>query len=537
MKRFNFSLVILLSVFAFQSLHCQVNTYILSGQKVEAIINDRGILFNNENISSAGYEAPKGSGNHLIYQGGFWFGGNNQNGDLKLAAQLFGQDYDFYRGPYSSTNSYNDTAYSNHYQGAIWGVTRSEIIYHINNYDQPNYTAPYGILNWPGNGNPAVGVSNQLAPFVDVNNNGIYEPYKGDYPCIKGYVAAYQIMHEDLNHENTGGGKIGAEIHIMVYQVLAQDYINSTTFIDVSVINKGQNSFTNFKTSFFLDTDIGYSEDDYVGSLPAKDLMYAYNGVSNDIGGQGTGPGYGNTPPAVGIISLNKDIEYYGTFYRPDIGTPETIGPNTASEYWNYMNGKWKDGTPWTYGGNGYGGTSGTTKFIYDGNPYQGTGWTEIDTDGNGTPNSPGDRRLVITSIEESFLPGDTLIYNYAILYNRKGDNLENVQGLINTADSVQNYFDTTAYSCQQGSGTSGLIKELKNTQLYIFPNPSSHQIKIIWEEIAVNDIKILSFQGKLVKKIPAKGLKGEKTIDVNRLAPGVYFVSIGNTMRKLIVQ
>lgn len=195
------------------------------------------------------------------------------------------------------------------------------------------------------------------------------------------------------------------------------------------------------------------------------------------------------------------------------------------------MNGKWADGSSWTYGGNGY-------QHIYDGNPYLGTGWTELDTDGNGSANISGDRRFFISSDAESFLLGDTLVYSYAIIANRMGNNLENVQGLINYADSVQEYFDNTTYSCiQQGTGVTSVKEELKKDRLILYPNPATHQIKIVWEEVNVDGIKILSFQGKLVKLISVKGSKGEKVININGLAPGIYFVSIGNTMKKLVVQ
>lgn len=536
MKRFYIGLIALF-IFSCQFVNGQQLYNILNGNNVSATIYDQGRLFHNPTYSSSGYELPAGSGNHLIYSTGFWFGGTNQNGDLKLAADLFGQGIEFYRGPYSSTNAYNDIAYMNNYQSGIWMVTKSEIIYHIDNYDQPGYVAPNGILNWPGNGDPSLGVSQQLAPYIDVNNNGIYEPYLGDYPCIKGDAASFQITNEDRAHNSSGGEKIGAEIHMLVYQIASNNYIDSTTFIDVIVINKGQNSFNDFRVALYMDPDIGNPNDDYIGSAPLQNLMYSYNGSNQD--GLPNIPGYGINPPAMGIVSLNRTTAYSGYFKRPGLSpNPSMTRPLLPVEYWNYMNGKWKDGTPWTYGGNGYGGTSGTTKYLYDGNPYQGTGWTEIDTDGNGTSNSPGDRRLFISSDAESFLPGDTLIFNYAILVNRMGNNLENVQGLIDYADSVQHYFDTTSYSCiQHGAGTTGLTEELKNGQLDIFPNPTSHQIKIVWSGVTVNDIKILSFQEKLVKKIPAKGLKGEKIIDVSGLAPGIYFVSIGNTMRKLIVQ
>ncbi len=431
----------------------------LNGNSVSAILNDQGGLFNSPSTGSPGYELPSGSGNHLIYTTGFWFGGTNQNGDLKLAGRLFGQSTDFYRGPYSSTGDYFDTSYVYEYQEGIWTVSKSQIVYHIDNFDQPNYVAPAAILNWPGNGNSSIGISEQLAPYVDVNNNNVYDPDDGDYPCIKGDIASYQIMHDDRAHNETGGEKIGAEIHMMIYQIASGDYIDSTTFIDVKIINKGQNNFSNFKTALYVDGDIGFSEDEYIGSNPSRNLMYIYNGTNNDPGGNGQ-PGYGANPPSMGIVCLNIDIDYSGYFNRPDLGAPYTHGPSTPADYWNYMNGKWRDGTDWTQGGNGYGGTT-PTQHVYDGNPLQGTGWTELDTDGMGTSNNIGDRRFVMTTVESAFSPGDTLEYHYAVIANRNGDHLENVQGLIDYADSVQQYYDNITNSCvEQGTGNPDVFED-----------------------------------------------------------------------------
>jgi len=439
-------------VLAAHFLNAQQTMDTLNGNSVAAIIFDEGRLFSNTNIVTPGYEFPAGSGNYLIFSTGFWFGGTNQNGDLKLASQLFGIEREYVRGPVSSTGDYLDTSYIYAYESGIWTVRKSEIIYHIDNYNQLGYVAPDVILNWPGNGNSSIGVAAQLAPYIDVNNNGIYEPYLGDYPCIKGDMASYQIFHENHQQAYNNGNKIGAEIHIMVYQIQSNNFIDSTTFIDVKAINRGQNSFNDFKSTVFMDPDVGFNQDDYIGSAPANNLVYAYNGDNFDEGGNGA-PGYSNTPPAVGFMSLNKDFEYSWFFNRADLGIPATSDPSSPADYWNYMNGKWLDGSDWTYLGNGYGGTV-PTQHIMDGNPYLGTGWTELNADGNGTPNPMGDRRFFATSIEETFNPGDTLIYNYAIIVNRQGDHLENVQGLINYADSVQNYFDNNSFSCvQQGTG------------------------------------------------------------------------------------
>ncbi|PWH85125.1 T9SS type A sorting domain-containing protein [Brumimicrobium oceani] len=530
-----------LSLLAFSTFICQTiisqnaSTF-LDYNNVRLLINERGSLFNNSQVNSPGYETPINGGNHLIYQGAFWFGGTNQNGDLKLAAHLYGSDYDYYAGPYSTTGDYMTSAYVNTYTNgpSFWTISRVEIINHINNVGQSGYTIPQNILNWPGNGDTTVGVAQQLAPYVDVDSNGVYEPQLGDYPCLKGDVAVYQIFHEDMTHAESGGGKIGAEIHLMAYQYADNTYLNNTTFIETTVYNRGQNSFSDFKASFFLDTDIGFSEDDYIGSAPSSNLVYSYNGDDFDEGGGGA-PGYGTNPPAVGVVSLNRDIEYSGTFNRADLGIPQTTEPSSAMDFWNYMNGKWKDNSSWTYGGTAYGGTT-PVQHLFDGNPNTGVGWSEVNTDGNGSVNQPKDRKIVMTSIEESFQTGDKLVYNYAIITNRDGDNLQNVDGLIATANSVQQFFDTTNTYCLP-NGTLGLSDELEIGKLEIYPNPAANQIQLVWEDMNVDKIEINSYNGKLAKTIYVEDVNGEKAIDISELSSGVYFVNIGRYTRKLIVK
>ncbi|MDB4082974.1 hypothetical protein N9502_01770 [Vicingaceae bacterium] len=74
-------------------------------------------------------------------------------------------------------------------------VTRQEVISHQANYNQIGYIMPEGIKNWPAFGDTTLGVSKDLAPFFDANNNGCYDPQNGDYPVIKGDEALYWINH------------------------------------------------------------------------------------------------------------------------------------------------------------------------------------------------------------------------------------------------------------------------------------------------------------------------------------------------------
>ena len=79
-------------------------------------------------------------------------------------------------------------------------MTAVEINNHILNYQSPGYIIPNDILNWPAHGDTTLGNSlgmlPYIAPFIDVDNDDIYNPSQGDYPCIKGDEAVYIVMND-----------------------------------------------------------------------------------------------------------------------------------------------------------------------------------------------------------------------------------------------------------------------------------------------------------------------------------------------------
>ncbi|MEX1192875.1 MAG: hypothetical protein WEA99_12950 [Brumimicrobium sp.] len=107
-----------LSLFSFLGFS-QVHNANLDINSVSTIAHDDGHLFKRNNGSAAEYELPKGSGNHLIYTGGFMLAGMDQSNQLRLAANTFGAEQEFYRGPFSSNDSYLDTAYLYEYPQSI----------------------------------------------------------------------------------------------------------------------------------------------------------------------------------------------------------------------------------------------------------------------------------------------------------------------------------------------------------------------------------------------------------------------------------
>ena len=507
---------------------------------VNATISDGGIYFNHPENNVPGYEVPKGSGKYSIFSSAFWYGGTDINDQLKLSAQIYMPNSDIFSGPFSSNNSYLDPLYVSKYSPSIWKVKKYDIAQHILNFASAGYVTPSSILNWPGNGDPTLGVSLQLAPFIDLDNDGIYEPTQGDYPDIKGCEASFIILNDDARiHTSTTGEKIGMEVHLMIYQYATADYLDNTTFISKKIINKGIQTLYNFRTSFFMDTDLGGNMDDYVGCDSVRNLMYSYNGDSYD---QTSGPiiGYGNSPPCIGTISLNNELVNASAF---SWGGAQDGSLSTPSKFYNYMLGKWGDGSTMTYGGNGHeiGGTI-PCSFLYPSNPNDSNGWSAVYPYGAGSsPNPVGDTRQFMTVNSGVFAPGDTLNLDFAILFAENTDTsnyLSCVNHLMIIADSVQDFYNSNIDICTDPS--AGIDEKNNPIDFKIYPNPSNGTFAIEFEKTMDEvSLEITDMSGRVVLSKTYNN-QFEINIDLKEQA-GMYVLKIQNktevSLYKLMVE
>jgi hypothetical protein len=428
------------------SISAQQSEYTLDLNQASATLLDEGAFFAHSDSSGLhpGYEIPKGSGIHAIFSAGFWMAGLDQWGQLFLSAQRLAvpNQSDFYSGPYSIFHTYMDPNYVSKYSDAIWTVSKAEIDFHQQHFQDLGYVIPNSILDWPGNGDTILGVAAQLAPFIDLNGDLIYQPQFGEYPDIRGDKASYVIYNDDRPHLNTNGNSMRIEVHIMFYQFSSTDFLNETTFMNMRVFNRGALFFNQFKCGFFMDGDVGGYADDYIGSDTTRKLMYFYNYDNTDVE-------YGTNPPAIGAISLSHDIQNM-TYFTSTSAYPYN-DPGPAMEYWNFLNGTWENGAGFYYGGQGYGGPAGSTNtptnFMFSGNPYTNQGWSEVSAN-----NPPGDRRGIMTLEDIQLNSHAQTCYDMAIIYNRNGNNLENVQGLLEVADSIRQFYNLQVnyYNCSQ---------------------------------------------------------------------------------------
>jgi len=469
------------------------------------MIISSGQLFSNP-LSFPAYGIKSDGGAKGIYSSFFWFAGLDDNDSLHTCITGYSNS-DLKTGPIA--NDYTNSYYINRYDNKIWSVTEQEIIYHISNYQNNFYNIPNSILNWPAHGETLNGEAQNLAPYEDINNNGVYDPQNGDYPKIRGQKAVYLIYNDD---NSTDTNKLGLEYHLMYYQFASSDCINNTTFINLTIYNRSNTNYHNFKVAQHNDFDIGGATDDFVGCDSTRNLIYGYNG--DPIDDAGTSLKYGANPPAFGVKQLNQPMEV-AIYYNVNSGYAGI--PYTPNDYWNYMNAKWKDGTHFTYGGYGYNGSI-STNYIFSGNPYTQTGWTEASAN-----HLPNDKRMVTCTGGGTLGSGQTVCIDYAIIYSRSGgDYLANVNTLFNVADSVQTFYDGLPYSCPAGSIVLNTEELASYNTFSVYPNPNNGSFTINFD--GKYNLIVYSINGELMTS--KNNLSYQSNINLD-LTSGLYIIQV----------
>ena len=314
------------------SAGCQVGQSVteISLNNTRAFLHTDGVLWYNSGKRKGGYEVPKGSEKPAIYTGGLWIGGTDISGQLKVSAAKYKPGRNYWPGPLkvqgeeAGTTDYESCyQYDKHYKVSRQEVETFREWHNSTNEDRSinirGYSIPQIILDWPAHGDVAAGFDNYLAPFWDNNNDGLYNPVDGDYPffdldgilpcgtsreqkrtSLYGDGTAWWVYNDNGHiHSSPNGEGIGLEIRAQAFQFSANDALNDMSFYNFEMINRSTYTLFDSYVGFFIDGDIGYGSDDYVGCHVSKGIGYFYN--SQEIDGSGQEYAYGTNPPALGI--------------------------------------------------------------------------------------------------------------------------------------------------------------------------------------------------------------------------------------------
>lgn len=488
---------------------------------VDATVYNRGSMFSDGTYN---IRLESGERRGTIYAAGQWIGGLS-NGQLHLAAETYQQlGRDFQPGPVMA----NYTTASLAYWNRIWRVRQREIDDFLKSIQNGDPVIGFtDIIEWPAKGNIKFGDSTaSYAPFIDLNGNGRYEPLLGEYPQIKGDVALFMIINDDMVHSESGGQKLQMEMHRLLYAFTmpSNKAVNHTVFADVKIINKSVKNYDSLLFTSWVDFDLGNYTDDYVGTDTTRNMVYAYNGSPTDPGPSG----FGTRPPAQACVVLNKKL--WSTMYYNNTSDSISGNLNTPLDHFNYMSGRWKNGSSKVASGIGVGSTGQPTRFSFSGDPCLGTGWWE-----GGENIMPGDRRILATMSPQTLLAGGELNYTMAFVYSRaeSGNNISSVCSLKTDVDSVIAWYQNKGFNY---SSTGEIVNSKISFSLY--PNPAHQSFTISTMSHEVTNMKLFDLSGR---ELLSQDFREQTSVNLNEIKQGIYFVqvqnSFGKSIQKLVVE
>lgn len=478
-------------------------------------------------INTPGFQWPAGSGKFASFTSGLSIFGKI-NGQLRMAAASYTGE--FYLGR------------------TVNGLFQTNPDFRMYRVDKgvPSYDRD----NW----NKAVA---QGAPYVDVNNNGIYDPGI-DIPGVKDAQQTFFACYSDADTsshnlgEGFGGGTLplGAEVRIIAwaYNTGGNTFLDNTIFMRFEILNRSLNNWEQVHFSLFNDFDLGNAVDDYVGCDTIRNMGYVYNAIPSD--GTGAGNSYGTPPPACGNIflrgaiingvdlGLSSFMNLFGSASAPPPCESTPTGDPLGA--FNFAQGVKKDLTPYVIPNTS---PPQITKFNYSGDPETRIGWTEFDgyianCGGSLTGNhyiitGGGDRRPLMNSGSDllTMMPGDTQRIYTAQVMALGSSNVNSVTVLKSVADSVINYFNTNV------SIHTGEVEILPEAfRLYQnYPNPFNPETTIKFDvPVSSNNtnvsIRIYDMTGRFVHQLTNQNFipgSYEMKWNASGFASGVYFYTL----------
>ncbi|MCH2024042.1 MAG: hypothetical protein MK207_16325, partial [Saprospiraceae bacterium] len=327
-----------------------------------------------------------------LFAGAIWLGAYDDGGNLILAAQTYrSSGNDYWTGPLDqdlgTVQKIDCERWDKHF--TVYGdditLLRADFLDPINPGIQN--TPSKGLLGWPGKGNPHFmaihgfdirNYNQDLAPFIDANNDGLYNPYDGDHPVIEvtgcdgsNYnrpVYADQMTWWVYNdngdlHGHTSGQPMKMEIQAMAFGYTTTDAINDMTFYRYKLLNRNKLALNDTYFSLWTDPALGCPTDDYIGVDTTTGMGYVYNQDILDESSclNGGFPGYGSVVPALGVDYFRGPLDSAGNqiglssfqYHINSLSDPKG-DPSSALGFYRLISGFWPNGTPITAGGDGY---------------------------------------------------------------------------------------------------------------------------------------------------------------------------------------
>ncbi|MFK7932838.1 MAG: T9SS type A sorting domain-containing protein [Saprospiraceae bacterium] len=482
-----------------------------------------------------------------IFAAGLVAAGYNADGNIAAAWSEYGRTsvtFDYAPGYLDLTEGTDDPEKCLNWD-RVWYVNGNDIRAHLQEiaaHSAPLTKRP-DLYAYPAQGNPHFlefagfnlpNLGRDFAPYYDANGDAIYNPDSGDYP-LPANVDRNAVPDEmmwmvfndyDQPRSNLISEPLGLEIQLTAfrYDCTESALLNRTIFTQHKIINRTSNNIDSLAVGSWIDFDIGHSTDDYLGTAPEINTFYAYNSDEND--GRNNAANFnlieGTELPVSAVTFLNQSLEYtmpYTPFTTTEPPLPINVPRNPASIF-NYLNGKWYEGSRLTVSGFGFNPDSiNYSNHIFPDNPNDPDGWSAINI------SYPEGEIRGFASKQFGTLGASGIIrldQAWSFHQGAGNDHLENVDLMYEQIPMLQQIYNN------QFAGLSCVTTAVENTIasvpfIDIFPNPATDNLTIKSEDLNIQHIEIIDLQGRIhwSKNVLTKSVE----VKIDNLPAQVYFI------------
>lgn len=459
----------------------------------------------------------------LIKSAGLWMGGKDPAGNLRLSAQMYNENgkSDYAPGTLSSTGApYPEF-------NLVAGINSDEINAHIAN---PGSMLP-AVYGWPGRGNQFFSNYHNfnlpidpwwldLAGYFDDNSNGNYDPFIGEYPSISARGCPQQnyaddmlwtVFNDAVPHTQSGGLPLNMEVQTQVLGLHCPEGspADRTIYVIYKMTNRDTVPLDSCYFGVFLDVEIGNGGDDFIGSMPNKRVVFAYNGDATDEGG------FESTPPVLGIDLLRGPFDPVSEteVEQWQFVTVNEAGLTSPEAYYHLLAGRDTDGTPFPNNG-----------ILYDGDPLNPAGWSEV-TAGN----TPGERKVLASFGPFNLLPGaiNELIFGFAWVRKYPNGNVaDNLSILGATMSEVQGIYDN-CFELFPGCPAAVSVVDPENpSPLVVSPNPFADLIQVESKGATLQTLTLWDVTGRMLQERSLEG-QHQAMLPTGNLPTGIYLLQV----------
>jgi hypothetical protein len=365
---------------------------------------------------------PADSATSTIFVHSPWIGGLNETNALHIAATTYGNAQQDFRAGLASSPARDFNR--------VWAVSREEIAQIRLDFGEDgdlDTPPPFDLLTWPAKGNPhfrqnldfslvTTHPDSLPAPFIDVNGDGIYNVFDGDYPRLLGDRMLWWVRTDQTTHVESFGQPLGVDVLITLYgyDCPQNGAVSNALFVEYQFINRSGEEYHDTYLGFYTDFDLGCSDDDYTGSLPALNSAFVYNqdavdGNPGSICSAGVAT-FGEKVPVQALSLLNHTLDHSISWG----GNSGASDPSSPIQYYAYLQGLICQGQLPTIGGTGCNpGSTDFTHFLFPDNPADPQGWSMCSEN-----LSLADRRMLNSHGPFDFAAGDTFTMRLAFTYH-----------------------------------------------------------------------------------------------------------------------